>query len=32
MPDESMTSRYNEESWSLFQQLPGKYFDDIDYL
>ncbi len=32
MPDETMTSRYNEESWSLFQQLPWKYFEDIDYL
>ena len=32
LPDETITSRYNEESWQLFQQLPWKYFEDIDYL
>ena len=32
VPDSTMVRKYNEESWQLFQQLPWKYFEDIDYL
>ena len=32
MPDATMVSKYNEESWQQFQQLPWKYFEDIEYL
>ncbi len=32
MPDATMVSKYDEERWGLFQQLPWKYFDDIEYL
>ena len=32
IPDETLASKYNKTTWEQIQQLPGKYFDDIEYL